>query len=129
MIGWAISWVSISDDSRVTPMATRAKGIRAARSAAMISSTSPASRVRTPSTARTCWMGMETETTRLPFSDTRMSVAGSPRRARPTSSARAWRAASWARVGFLKPRSMLKVLSPGFLAGGNGLASTRSATT
>ncbi|MNX99212.1 hypothetical protein D3C86_1316460 [compost metagenome] len=83
--GRATNRCSTRADSRFTARATRAKGVRARRCAARVSSTSPASRVRTP---RTCWTwrtGRETETTRSPFSLRRMSAWGAPCRARSTS--------------------------------------------
>ena len=49
-------------------MAIRMKGSSARRWLATIWSTSPDSSVSTPSTACTFWIGMETETTRPPFS-------------------------------------------------------------
>ncbi len=89
--GRAISQVSRKDDRRVTPIATRMKGTRARRWAAMILSTSTASRVRTPSTASTRCTGMETLTTRSPFWAVRSPQTVSPFSALATSRERdAW---------------------------------------
>ncbi len=83
--GPAISHVSSTEDSRVTPIATRMKGISARRWAAMILSTSTASSVRTPRTASTRLTGIETETTRWPFCAVRISQLLSPFSALATS--------------------------------------------
>ena len=53
----------------------------------MIWSTSPASSVSTPSTACTCWIGIETDTTRWPFSVGRNARRRSRRRAPVCTSA------------------------------------------
>ncbi len=130
--GRAISQVSRKDESRLTPMATRMKGAKARLWAAMILSTSTASRVSTPSTASTRWTGMETETTRSPFWAVRMPQTVSPFSALPTSRDREAWARAMVRGSADAPLSSLCQRScspPGLSAGGKGRDSTRSDTT
>ncbi len=130
--GRAISHVSRNDESSVTPMATRMNGIRARRWAAMIWSTSTASRVNTPSTAATRCTGMDTETTRSPFWAVRIPSTVSPFSARATS--RFSDACAWATVRGSAEASLSSIWTcrfraPGRRAGGSGRHSTRSETT
>ena len=116
---------SSSDDSRVTAMAIRMKGIRARRSARddlRRRRWPPASARRAP--PATCWIGIETETTRSPFS-ARAHAGHVARRAGPasTSAPRPALARSGCRVAArARRRSRLSPASPaGALAGGSGL--------
>src|SRR5579862_2044962 len=126
--GWAINWVRANDESRLTATAMAMNGICAARSAAMIWSTSLASSVSTPSTSRTRWIGIETETTRPPFSATRTPATVWPLSAVWISLSSACSAAA-ASCGFGSKPGKAKGFSPGFSAGGSCVDSTRSATT
>ena len=106
------------------------KGASAIRSRAMISSTSLASSVSTPSTAFTCWMGTETETTRSPLAARRMPETIRPLMALPTSLFSS--ALAWATTFGLAPSvsaCRLKAGSPRLRAGGSTFHSTRSEMT
>jgi hypothetical protein len=126
--GRAISWCSRIDDRDHPGGHDQGEGQQGARSAAMISSTSPASRVSTPSTACTCWIGIDTETTRSPFSATRTPETASPRMA--------WAISALPAPGGPQHRlglgvGVLERQAEGRLAGragGSTLDSTRSAT-
>ena len=83
------SRLSRKDESRVTSDGDQDEGQQRARWAATIWSTSPASSVSTPSTACTCWIGIETETTRPPFSAGRSAGHGLARQAPGRSRRRA----------------------------------------
>ncbi len=130
--GPAISQVSNTEDSRVTPIATRMKGISARRWAAMILSTSTASSVRAPSTACTRCTGMDTETTRPPSWAVRMSHTVSPFSALATSLfSDAWARATTSGLveASLSRNSPRSCRPPRLRAGGSGRHSTRSVTT
>ncbi len=102
----------------------------ARRWAAMIWSTSPASSVRTPTTARTFWIGRDTDTTRPPEALGRRSPLTTwPVRAALTSRSSAALASAWRfSSGFSGGWGRLRRSPPRFLAGGRTLSSTRSAT-
>ncbi len=113
----------------MAPKATSTKGSMARRWAAMVASMSPASRVSTPSTALTFWIGTETDTTRSPARVSRRLETRRPSRAMATS----WFSSepdSTAALGLGRSAFFLKkdrLQWPRLWAAGRGRSSTRSA--
>ena len=126
--GAAISRLSRSEEIKVAHRATNTKGKIARRWAAMVASMSPASKVSTPSTALTFWIGSETDTTCSPLGLMRMSLICSPCSASETSLFSADLAWAWAwGLGAVGECGQGRLHAPRLWAGGRGRSSTRSA--